>query len=117
MYVLNPSDFWICTNEHQSEFQDTMKNTNKFYDVCVNDELILRNPEPGFFCCARYSKDKHFYRAVITEIEYKINVYFLDYGNTDSIPFKKNFFFCFLLFLGLLPRRMEIPRLGVKLEL
>ncbi|XP_057599384.1 tudor domain-containing protein 15 [Hippopotamus amphibius kiboko] len=87
-YVLNPSNFWVRTNEHQNEFQDIMKNINKFYDLCDNDELILRNPEPGLFCCARYSKDRRFYRAVITEINgYKINVYFLDYGNADSIPF------------------------------
>ncbi|XP_054557311.1 tudor domain-containing protein 15 isoform X2 [Talpa occidentalis] len=87
-YVLNPSNFWVRTNEHQNEFQVIMKNINKFYDLCENDDLILRNPEPGLFCCARYSKDRCFYRAVITEINsYKINVYFLDYGNTDSIPF------------------------------
>nr|XP_045367864.1 tudor domain-containing protein 15 [Camelus bactrianus] len=88
VYVLNPSNFWVRTNEHQNEFQDIMKNINKFYDLCENDELILRNPEPGLFCCARYSKDRCFYRAVITDINgYNINVYFLDYGNTDSIPF------------------------------
>nr|XP_035128989.1 tudor domain-containing protein 15 [Callithrix jacchus]XP_035128990.1 tudor domain-containing protein 15 [Callithrix jacchus]XP_035128991.1 tudor domain-containing protein 15 [Callithrix jacchus]XP_035128992.1 tudor domain-containing protein 15 [Callithrix jacchus]XP_054101138.1 tudor domain-containing protein 15 [Callithrix jacchus]XP_054101139.1 tudor domain-containing protein 15 [Callithrix jacchus]XP_054101140.1 tudor domain-containing protein 15 [Callithrix jacchus]XP_054101141.1 tud len=87
-YVLNPSNFWVRTNDHQNEFQEIMKNINKFYDLCENDEMILRKPEPGLFCCARYSKDRHFYRAVITEINgYKINVYFLDYGNTDSIPF------------------------------
>ncbi|CAK7297243.1 Tudor domain-containing protein 15 [Vulpes lagopus] len=87
-YVLNPSNFWVRTNEHQHELQDIMKNINKSYDLCENDEMILRNPEPGLLCCARYSKDRYFYRAVITEINgYKINVYFIDYGNTDSIPF------------------------------
>nr|XP_013011173.1 tudor domain-containing protein 15 [Cavia porcellus] len=87
-YVLNPSNFWVRTNNHQNEFQDIMKNINKCYDSCENDELILRNPKPGMFCCARYSKDRCFYRALITEInDCKANVYFLDYGNTDSIPF------------------------------
>ncbi|KAM5254534.1 LOW QUALITY PROTEIN: tudor domain-containing protein 15 [Hipposideros larvatus] len=87
-YVLNPTNFWVRTNEHQKEFHDIMKNINRLYDLCENDELILRNPEPGLFCCARYSKDRCFYRAMITEInDYKINVYFLDYGNTDSVPF------------------------------
>ncbi|KAM6180365.1 tudor domain-containing protein 15 [Erethizon dorsatum] len=86
-YVLNPSNFWVRTNAHQNEFQDIMKNMNKCYDSCENDELILRNPKPGMFCCARYSKDRCFYRALITEInDRKIDVYFLDYGNTDSIP-------------------------------
>ncbi|XP_004609454.2 tudor domain-containing protein 15 [Sorex araneus] len=87
-YVLNPSNFWVRTNKHQKEFQEIMKNINKCYDLCENDEFILRNPEPGLLCCARNSKDRHFYRAVITEVNhYKINVYFLDYGSTDSIPF------------------------------
>ncbi|XP_019062169.1 tudor domain-containing protein 15 isoform X1 [Fukomys damarensis] len=87
-YVLNPSNFWVRTNDYQNEFQDIMKNMNKCYDSCENDELILRNPKPGLFCCARYSRDRYFYRALITEInDYKIHVYFLDYGNTDSIPF------------------------------
>ncbi|XP_036891373.1 tudor domain-containing protein 15 [Sturnira hondurensis] len=86
-YVLNPSNFWVRINERQHEFQEVMKNINKFYDIHENDELILRNPEPGLFCCARYSKDRCFYRAVITEINgSQIDVYFLDYGNTDSIP-------------------------------
>lgn len=49
VYVLNPSNFWVRTNEHQNEFQDIMKNINKYYDLCENDELILRNPEPDYF--------------------------------------------------------------------
>ncbi|XP_016080222.1 PREDICTED: tudor domain-containing protein 15 [Miniopterus natalensis] len=105
-YVLNPSNFWVRTNKHQNEFQDIMKNINKFYDLCENDELILRNPEPGLFCCARYSKDRRFYRAVINEINgYKINVYFLDYGNTDSIPFFD--------VRTLLPEFCELPALAM----
>lgn len=65
-----------------------MKNINKFYDLCENDELILRNLEFGLFCCVRYSKDRCFYRVVIIEINgYKIDVYFLDYGNIDFILF------------------------------
>uniref|UniRef100_G3U9G4 Tudor domain containing 15 n=1 Tax=Loxodonta africana TaxID=9785 RepID=G3U9G4_LOXAF len=105
-YVLNPSNFWVRTNDHQNEFQDIMRNINKFYDLCKNDELILRNPEPGLFCCARYSKDRRFYRAVITEINgYKINVYFLDYGHTDSIP-------CFDVKI-LLPEFCELPALAM----
>ncbi|XP_060042622.1 tudor domain-containing protein 15 [Erinaceus europaeus] len=87
-YVLNPSNFWVRTSEYQKDFQDIMSNINKFYDLSDNDELTLRNPEAGVLCCARYSKDRCFYRAIVTESNpCKINVYFLDYGNTDSVPF------------------------------
>lgn len=105
-YVLNPSNFWVRINEHQNEFQDVMKNINTFYDTHENDELVLRNPEPGVFCCARYSKDRCFYRAVVTEISgSKIDVYFLDYGNTDSIPFFD--------VRTLLPEFCELPALAM----
>ncbi|XP_073905357.1 tudor domain-containing protein 15 isoform X2 [Castor canadensis] len=105
-YVLNPSNFWVHLSEHQNEFHDIMENINKFYDSCENEELILRNPEPGLFCCARYSKDRCFYRAVVTKVDgHKINVYFLDYGNTDSIPFFD--------VKVLLPEFCELPALAV----
>ncbi|XP_045700294.1 tudor domain-containing protein 15 [Phyllostomus hastatus] len=105
-YVLNPSNFWVRISEHQNEFQDVMKNINRFYDMHENDELILRNPEPGLFCCARYSKDRCFYRAVVTEINgSKIDVYFLDYGNTDSVPFFD--------VRTLLPEFRELPALAM----
>ncbi|XP_068959116.1 tudor domain-containing protein 15 [Petaurus breviceps papuanus] len=87
-YVLNPSNFWVRTNDHQNRFQDLMKKIGELYDSCEKEEMLLRKPEPGLFCCARYNKDMHFYRAVITEVNgYKINVYFLDFGNTESVPF------------------------------
>nr|XP_020823126.1 tudor domain-containing protein 15 isoform X1 [Phascolarctos cinereus] len=87
-YVLNPSNFWVRTDDHQNRFQDLTKKIGELYDSCEKEEMILKKPEPGLFCCARYSKDMHFYRAVITEVNgYKINVYFLDFGNTDSVPF------------------------------
>lgn len=86
--VLNPSNFWVRISKHQKKFEDIMKAINKFYVAFEDDELILRNPEPGLFCCARYSKDRCFYRAIIIGMnDYWINVYLLDYGSTDSIPF------------------------------
>lgn len=86
--VLNPSNFWVRISKHQKKFEDIMKALNKFYDASENDELTLRNPKPGLFCCARYSKDRCFYLAIIIGMnDYWINVYLLDYGSTDSIPF------------------------------
>ncbi|XP_074845088.1 tudor domain-containing protein 15 [Carettochelys insculpta] len=68
-YVLNPSNFWIQTNDHNSEFQALMKNIAEVY--------------------ARYGiNDRIYYRGLITEVEgVNINVYFLDFGNTDTVPF------------------------------
>ncbi|XP_021509980.1 tudor domain-containing protein 15 [Meriones unguiculatus] len=108
--VLDPSSFWVRINKHQSRFQDIMKTINKFYNAPENGELTLRNPKPGLFCCARYSKDRCFYRAIITDVNnYRVNVYLLDYGNTDSIPF----FDAKIL----LPEFCELPPLAIHCSL
>ncbi|XP_010084866.1 PREDICTED: tudor domain-containing protein 15-like [Pterocles gutturalis] len=87
VYVINPSNFWIQTCEYENEFQALMKNIAAAYDRCGADEMVLKNPEPGLLCCARYSKDMLFYRGVVIEVLCgNITVYFLDFGNTDTVP-------------------------------
>ncbi|MGH0136679.1 UNVERIFIED_CONTAM: hypothetical protein FKN15_037530 [Acipenser sinensis] len=87
-HVLNPSDFWIRTDDHNSEFEEMMKNIVCFYDSLELDEGILDNPEPGLLCCAMFEKDMHYYRAVIVDVfENGAEVFFLDFGNTDKVPY------------------------------
>ncbi|XP_009883646.1 PREDICTED: tudor domain-containing protein 15-like [Charadrius vociferus] len=106
VYVINPSDFWIQTCDYQNEFQSLMKNISDAYDECGDDEMVLKNPEPGLLCCARYSKDMHYYRGVVTEVlNVHITVYFLDFGNTDTVP-------CYDVKI-LLPEFSDLPALAM----
>ncbi|NWV98011.1 TDR15 protein, partial [Machaerirhynchus nigripectus] len=87
VYVINPSDFWIQTCRYQNEFQALMRNIACTYSQCRDDEMVLKKPEPGLLCCARYSRDGHYYRAVVIKVfRVGVMVYFLDFGNTDTIP-------------------------------
>ncbi|NXY57567.1 TDR15 protein, partial [Callaeas wilsoni] len=87
VYVVNPSDFWIQTCKYQNEFKALMKNIACRYSQCRGDEMVLKKPEPGLLCCAQYSRDGCYYRAVVTKVfRVSIMVYFLDFGNTDTIP-------------------------------
>ncbi|NXQ08441.1 TDR15 protein, partial [Vidua macroura] len=87
VYVINPSDFWIQMGRYQNEFHALMKNIACTYSQYRDDEMILKKPEPGLLCCARYSKDGCYYRGVVTKVfRVSIMVYFLDFGNTDTIP-------------------------------
>ncbi|NWY14164.1 TDR15 protein, partial [Aphelocoma coerulescens] len=87
VYVINPSDFWIQTCRYQNEFQALMKNIACTYSQCRDDEMVLKKPERGLLCCARYSRDGCYYRAVVTKVfRVSIVVYFLDFGNTDTVP-------------------------------
>ncbi|XP_063171188.1 tudor domain-containing protein 15 [Candoia aspera] len=106
VYVLNPSNFWVQMNDFLDEFEALMKKVADVYDINEVNDKILENPEPGRLCCARYGKDMHFYRAVITQIvDNNVDVYFLDFGNTETVP----------LFdvRILLPELQELPALAM----
>ncbi|NXR41835.1 TDR15 protein, partial [Zosterops hypoxanthus] len=106
VYVVNPSDFWIQTCRYQSEFQMLMKNIACTYSKCRDDEMVLKKPEPGLLCCARYSRDGCYYRGVVTKVfRVSIMVYFLDFGNTDTIP-------CHYV-KTLLPQFSDLPALAM----
>ncbi|XP_071404376.1 tudor domain-containing protein 15 [Pithys albifrons albifrons] len=87
VHIVNPSDFWIQPCRYKNAFQALMKNIACVYSHCGADEMVLKEPEPGVLCCARYSKDGCFYRAVVTKVLcVNITVKFLDFGNTDTVP-------------------------------
>jgi len=54
------------------------------------------------------------YMEVVTAVNFMLHIFYPD--KRTFFPLKK-FFFVFLPFLGLLPRHMEVPRLGVESEL
>ncbi|NXN43885.1 TDR15 protein, partial [Rhinoptilus africanus] len=106
VYVINPSNFWIQTCEYQNEFQALMKNIADAYNQCGADEMVLKNPEPGLLCCAQYSKDMCYYRGVVIGVLHEnINVYFLDFGNIDTVP-------CYNV-KTLLPEFSDLPALAM----
>ncbi|NXV77377.1 TDR15 protein, partial [Atlantisia rogersi] len=110
VYVINPSDFCIQTCEYQNEFKTLMKNIADVYNQCGDDEMVLKNPEPGLLCCARYSEDMCYYRAVVTEVLHvSVTVYFLDFGNTGTVP-------CYDV-KTLLPEFSDLPALAVSCAL
>ncbi|POI19876.1 hypothetical protein CIB84_016379, partial [Bambusicola thoracicus] len=87
VYVINPSNFWIQPCAYQNEFQALTENIADVYNQCGAEERVLKNPEPGLLCCARYSRDGHYYRGIVTEVlDVNVTVYFLDFGNTDVVP-------------------------------
>nr|XP_013050297.2 tudor domain-containing protein 15 [Anser cygnoides] len=110
VYVINPSNFWIQTCAYQKEFRALMKNIADAYNHCGAGDWVLENPEPGLLCCARYSKDMHYYRGVVTEVLHvSVTVYFLDFGNTDTVP-------CYDV-KTLLPEFAALPALAMCCEL
>ncbi|NXU17954.1 TDR15 protein, partial [Pardalotus punctatus] len=106
VYVINPSDFWVQTCRYQKEFQTLMINIARTYSRCRDDEMVLERPEPGLLCCARYSRDRCYYRGVVTKVfRVGITVFFLDFGNTETVPCR--------YVKTLLPEYSDLPALAM----
>lgn len=109
-YVLNPSNFWVQTDDNIDKCENLMDKISDVYDTNETGDKILENPEPGMLCCARYKMDRCFYRAVIEEVvDSDITVYFLDFGNTETVSI--------LDVRTLLPELQKLPALAISCSL
>ncbi|XP_048387280.2 tudor domain-containing protein 6-like [Stegostoma tigrinum] len=106
-FVKDPSEFWIRTMETASEFEKLMNSIAKKYANVGRNEGLVKKPEPGLLCCAKFKADNLFYRAVITEIlDGHFRVFFIDYGNMEVVDWHD--------VKALLPEYRKLPALAVK---
>ncbi|XP_067841367.1 tudor domain-containing protein 6-like [Heptranchias perlo] len=106
-FVKDPSEFWIRTMETASEFEKLMNSIAKKYGNLGRNEGLVKKPEPGLLCCAKFKADNLFYRAVITEIlDGQFRVFFIDYGNMEVVDWHD--------VKALLPEYRKLPALAVK---
>ncbi|XP_041043360.1 tudor domain-containing protein 6-like [Carcharodon carcharias] len=109
-FVKDPSEFWIRTMETASEFEKLMNSIAKKYGNLSRNEGLVKKPEPGLLCCAKFRADNLFYRAVITEIlDGNFRVFFIDYGNMEVVDWHD--------VKALLPEYRKLPALAVKCSL
>ncbi|XP_069742511.1 tudor domain-containing protein 15-like [Narcine bancroftii] len=105
-YVINPSDFWIRTSEYNQEFECLMNSIEDYYSKIGISEKLIQKPASGLFCCARFSKDLNYYRAVITEVlDRYLKVFFVDFGNVEVVEFTD--------VKSLLPQYTHLPALAM----
>ncbi|XP_059837816.1 tudor domain-containing 6 [Hypanus sabinus] len=106
-FVKDPSEFWIRTMETAREFENLMNNIAKNYGQLGRNEGLIKKPEPGLLCCAKFKADNLFYRAVITEIlDGQFRVFFIDYGNMEVVSWHD--------VKALLPEYRKLPALAIK---
>ncbi|XP_055491333.1 tudor domain-containing protein 6-like [Leucoraja erinacea] len=106
-FVKDPSEFWIRTMETAGEFEKLMNSIAKKYGHLGRNEGLVKKPEPGLLCCAKFKADNLFYRAVITEIlDGHFRVFFIDYGNMEIVDWHD--------VKALLPEYRKLPALAIK---
>ncbi|KAE8284044.1 Tudor domain-containing protein 1 [Larimichthys crocea] len=89
--VISPSLFYLFSPDQvdQQKLQEVMMELAAY---CTNNQASLSSatlsrPAPGAACCAQFSDDKNWYRAVVLEVgENELSVIYADYGNTEKVP-------------------------------
>ncbi|XP_042161897.1 tudor domain-containing protein 1 isoform X4 [Oncorhynchus tshawytscha] len=86
--VVSPSLFYLFNPSHVyvERLQSVMMDLAVY---CTTKALPSRcKPMPGAACCAQFSGDKNWYRAVFLETtETEASVIYADYGNSEKLPF------------------------------
>uniref|UniRef100_A0A7N8XPG8 Tudor domain containing 1 n=1 Tax=Mastacembelus armatus TaxID=205130 RepID=A0A7N8XPG8_9TELE len=92
--VTSPSLFYVFVPSQvvQQKLQEVMM---QVADYCTNNQAslstaVLSRPASGAACCAQFSADNNWYRAVVLQVsESEISVIYADYGNTEKVPFSR----------------------------
>ncbi|XP_044033632.1 tudor domain-containing protein 1 isoform X2 [Siniperca chuatsi] len=92
--VISPSLFYLLgpSQVDQQKLQVVMMELAAY---CSNNmaslsSAVLSRPAPGAACCAQFSADSNWYRAVVLEVgENEMSVIYADYGNSEKVPFSR----------------------------
>ena len=86
-FAVSPSRFWLQLAKNEDSISTIQNNLDAICSDSPAKPLVKRDLVPGMSCSAKYSEDKRWYRGVITNAKTSgIEVYFVDYGNTEVVP-------------------------------
>uniref|UniRef100_A0A8C3AMT9 Tudor domain containing 1 n=1 Tax=Cyclopterus lumpus TaxID=8103 RepID=A0A8C3AMT9_CYCLU len=92
--ITSPSLFYLLSPS-QVDPQKLQGVMMELAAYCNNNQAalsstVLSRPAPGAACCAQFSADNDWYRAVVLEVgENETSVIYADYGNTEKVPFSR----------------------------
>lgn len=88
--VESPGCFFCQVSGTEEKLTTLMSEISAVYDSLSNEELALNTIIVGEVCCAQFSDDKQWYRAVVEEhTDGALTVRFIDYGNTETLPISR----------------------------
>ena len=85
--IYSPFCFYAQINDYLNEFFHFESQLQTFYQNVNTECRLLANGQIGENCVAKFSEDQQWYRAVVKEVNEKFaKVFFVDYGNEDTVP-------------------------------
>ncbi|XP_008311987.1 tudor domain-containing protein 1 isoform X6 [Cynoglossus semilaevis] len=112
--VISPSLFYLLVTspDDQQKLQLLMEEIAAY---CSSEQVSKYSAaairaSPGAACCAQFSYDNKWYRAVILEVgENEISVVYADFGNTETVPFSR--------ILPIPPHLLQLPFVIIRCSL
>ncbi|KAM6442660.1 tudor domain-containing protein 1 isoform 1-T3 [Liasis olivaceus] len=88
--VIDPGLFYAVPKEIKVDPQKLHKLMTELAEYCSAQNDCIFQPKIGEPCCARFSGDDRWYRAVVLGINVsKVKVAYADYGNVEMLPFSR----------------------------
>lgn len=92
-YVENPATIYVM-RETGKEYADTMRmisQMSSMYSAKKGNQWKIMWPYKGLICAARFSGDKVWYRALVTNVsaDQSVRVAYVDFGNSEELPFSE----------------------------
>ena len=105
--VINPGKFYCQLFRNGPVLENLMMEVGRYYSKLGANEELLSSPSPGDPCCAQFSEDGCWYRAiVISTMPNGVTVLYIDYGNSETVPASK--------IKKLIPKFSELPQQGIE---
>ncbi|XP_055006233.1 tudor domain-containing protein 1 isoform X2 [Boleophthalmus pectinirostris] len=86
--VSNPSLFYLFGRRQvgEEQLQEMMLQLAQHCNSQVSQPSVTGKPATGAACCARFSDDNNWYRAVVLEVcDQEASVIYADYGNSEKV--------------------------------
>lgn len=88
--VESPGCFFCQISGTEEKLNALMSEISAVYDSLSNEELVVNSINVGDVCCAQFSDDNQWYRAVVEDnTDSALTVRFLDYGNAETLPISR----------------------------
>ncbi|XP_067321917.1 tudor domain-containing protein 1 [Anolis sagrei] len=90
VHVINPGLFYVMPTKPKVNPQELHKLMTELADYCSVQDGHILNPKVGEPCCARFSGDNKWYRALVLSILVsEVKVVYADHGNVEVLPFSR----------------------------
>ena len=108
--IMNPSKFYCQLFRNGPLLEKLMMEVGRHYANLGANEELLPSPSPGDPCCAQFSEDGCWYRAVVLNTSLEgVTVLYIDYGNSEIVPANR--------IKKLIPKFSELPQQGIECTL